>query len=109
MDTQQRCASAGLRGVKGGAGFLLPDKGGQRGKTHLGVDAALGVKNRRAQRHEAHAAAALPAHRLADAALLTRNDFLQARQAVGDGVVAHLDADPAAAHFVGDGGGGAGA
>ena len=35
--------------------------------------------------------------------------FLQARQAVGEGVLAHLDADPAAAHLVSDGGGRAGA
>ncbi len=31
------------------------------------------------------------------------------RQAVGGGVLAHLDADPAPAHLVGDGGRGAGA
>ena len=41
--------------------------------------------------------------------MLTSDDFLQARQAVRDGVVAQLDADPAAAHLVGDSGGGAGA
>ena len=98
-----------MRGVKGGAGLLLPDEGGQRGKAHFGVDAAIGVKNRRAQPHEAKAAAALPVHGLADAALLAIQHLLQARQAVRGGVLAHFDADPAPAHLVGDGGRGAGA
>ena len=98
-----------MRGVKGGAGLLLPDEGGQRGKAHFGVDAAIGVEDRRAQAHKAKAAAALPVHRLADAALLAVNHLLQARQAVRGGVLAHFDADPAPAHLVRDGGRGAGA
>ena len=73
------------------------------------VDAAIGVKNRRAQAHEAKAAAALPVHGLADAALLAIQHLLQARQAVRGGVFAHFDADPAPSHLVGDGGRGAGA
>ena len=103
-----RCARRGVGGVQGGAGFLLPDEGGQRGKAHFGVDSAGGVKNRRAQAGKTKAAAALPAHRRADAALLAGYHLLQARQAVRGGVLAHLDADPAPAHLVRHGGGGAG-
>ena len=104
-------ASARLAGgcVPGGAGFLLPDEGGQRGKAHVGVNAAVFVEHWSAEFHEAKTAAALPVHRLADAALFAVNDFLQARQAVRGSVVAHLDADPAPAHLVRDGGGGAAA
>ena len=97
----------GVRGVECGVGFLLPDKGGQRGKAHTGVNAAAGVEDGRAQRHVTKAAAALPADGGADAALFAVDDFLQARQAVRGGVLAHFDANPAPAHLVGDGGGGA--
>ena len=98
MSTEVGRAGFCLQRVKNRAGFLLPDDGGQGGEAHGGVDAAGLVKHRLAQPHEAKAAAAKwlavspnpPGHRLADAALL-----------------AHLDADPAAAHFVRDGGGGA--
>jgi hypothetical protein len=41
--------------------------------------------------------------------LVAVDDLAQAGRAVGDGVLAQLDADPAAAHLVGDGSGGAGA
>jgi hypothetical protein len=104
-----RACRAALGEVEGGARLLLPDKGRQRGEAHLGVDAALCVKNGRTQAGEAKAAAALPAHRLADAARLARDDLLQPGQAVRGGVLAHLDADPAAAHLVRHGGRGAGA
>ncbi len=118
---------AGLGGSGGqrGAGFLLPDKGGKGGKAHVGVDAAARVEYRRAQAHETKAAAVPraaigkeracvvcawpPADCFADAALLAGDDLFQAWQAVGGGVFAHFDADPAAAHFVGHGSGGAGA
>jgi hypothetical protein len=62
-----------------------------------------------AELQHAKAAAALPVHRRADAALLACDHFGQARQAMRDRVLAHLDADPLAAHLVRDGGGGAAA
>lgn len=102
------CLGAPRRG-QSGTGFLLPDKGRQRGKTHIGVNAAVGVKNRCAQARKAKTAAALPVHRAADAALLARDHLLQPGQAVRGGVLAHFDADPAAAHLVRHGGRGAGA
>ena len=58
---------------------------------------------------EAEATAALPADAFGDAALFSLNHFVQARDAVANGVVAHFNADVAAAHLVRDGGGGAGA
>ena len=58
----------------------------------------------------AEAAAALPAGGLGDAAgIFAVDDLLQARNDVGVAVLAQLDHDPAAAHLVGDGAGGAGA
>ena len=57
-------------------------------------------REKRRKLKEAEAAAALPVHGLADTALFTVHHLLQARQAVGDGVFAHLDADPATTHFV---------
>jgi hypothetical protein len=57
----------------------------------------------------AEAAAALANSRLADAALvLAVDDLFQARNDVRVAVLAQLDHDPAAAHLVGDGAGGAG-
>jgi hypothetical protein len=102
-------AGSALAGGAGGAGFLLPDEGGQRGEAHLGVDAAVGAEDRRAQAQEAKTAAALPVHRRADAARLAGDHLLQPGQAVRGGVFAHLDADPAPAHLVRDSGRGAGA
>ena len=58
---------------------------------------------------EAEAAAALPADAFGDAALFAVNHFVQAGDAMGDGVFAHFNADVAAAHLVRDGCGGAGA
>ena len=86
-----------------------PQVRGQRREAHVLADAAVGIEHGLAQTHEAEAAAAVPAHRLGNAALLAFDDFRQPRQAVGFRVIAHLDADPAAAHLVGDGRGGAGA
>ena len=67
------------------------------------------VEHGRAEAVEAEAAAALPADAFGDAALFAVNHFVQARDAMGDGVIAHFNADVAAAHLVRYGGGGAGA
>ncbi len=91
------------------AHFEMPDIGGERGKAHGGVDVAVGVEGSLTQGVEAEAATTFPAHGFADAAMLTVDDFLQARDAMRAGVVTHLNADPAAAHLVGHGGCGAGA
>ena len=117
MRAQIRRARCALRCVPRGGRFLLPDVGRQRGKAHAGVNAAVRPKHGRAQPRQAKAAAVkrlavfalAPAHRRADATLLARHHLLQARQAVGEGVLAHLDADPAPTHLVRHGGGGAGA
>ena len=58
---------------------------------------------------EAEAAAALPADAFGDAALFAVNHFVQAWDAMADGVFAHFNADVAAAHLVCYGSGGAGA
>ncbi len=73
------------------------------------VDAPLLVEDRRAQAIEAEAAAALPAHRLRDAALLPVDDLAQPRHAMRDRVLAQLDADVAPPHLVRHGRGRAGA
>ena len=87
------------------AGFAHPDEGRQIGVANVGIDLVVGIEHRRAEREKAKATAALPVHGLADAALLAFDNLLQSRQAVRDGVLAHLDADPAPAHLVRDGGG----
>jgi hypothetical protein len=110
VHAQQRRALHGAGGrLVGGAGFAQPQEGGQVGKAHLGVQLAVFAEQRRTQLHDAKAAAALPVHGGADAALFALHHLAQAREAVGDGVFAPLDADPSAAHLVGDGGGGPGA
>ena len=59
---------------------------------------------------KAVSAAAFPVPRLGDAAwVISGDDLVQAYLAVGVGMVAHLNADIPPPHFVGDGGGGAGA
>ena len=73
------------------------------------VDAPLLVENRLAQPVEAEPAAALPAHRLRDAALLPLDHLAQPRDAVRDRVLAQLDADVAPPHLVRHGRGRAGA
>lgn len=85
-----------------------PDVYGQGREFDRGVDGTLFVEDTFTQPVKAKAAA-LPANFLADAALLSGNYFLQARNAVRDGVFAHFDASIAPTHFVGHGGGGAGA
>jgi len=65
------------------------------------------IKDWLAQAEEAEAAAALPVDCLGDAALLAIHHLFQARDAVGDGVLAQLNADVAPAHLVHHGNGGA--
>ncbi|OIQ86933.1 hypothetical protein GALL_311920 [mine drainage metagenome] len=106
MDAQQ----GRIEGLRAGfAHFEMPDVSGERAKAHGSVDVAVGVEGGLAQGVEAETAAAFPAHGFADAALLAVDDLLQARDAMGAGMVAHLDTDPATAHLVGHGGCGAGA
>ena len=105
MDAQQRGVR---RSGKGNARFDEPDMGGQGRETDTGGNVARLVKHRVAQTIEPEAAPAFPAHGFGNPALLALNDFAQARGAMGDGVLAHFDADIAAAHFVGHGGGRAG-
>ena len=88
---------------------MHPDECGERGEFDFCVYRAAVVEDRCAEAHEAEAAAALPVHRLADAALLAVEHFFQARHAVRLRMLAHLNADPAAPHFLGNGSGGAGA
>jgi len=106
---QERRRFRAARRRPGTAGFLIPDPGGQGGEADFRVDAAVGEKHRLAQGEEAEAAAALPAQGLRNAAWFAGHYLLQARQAMGGGMLAHLDADIAPAHLVGHGGGGAGA
>ena len=94
--------------VEGGA-RLLPDKGRQRGKAHLGWMQPCASKTgapRRAKRKPPppcqFTAWLIPP-------LFARDHLLQPGQAVRGGVLAHFDADPAAAHLVRHGGRGAGA
>src|SRR5687767_10796479 len=54
------------------------------------------------ERVEAEAAAALPTHRLADAALFAVDHLLQAWNAVGARVISDLDADITPLHLVRD-------
>ena len=77
-----------------------PDVRGQVREADRRVDAPLLVEDRLAQPVEAEPAAALPAHRLRDAALLPLDDLAQPRHAVRDRVLAQLDADVAPPHLV---------
>ena len=85
------------------AGIEVPDIRGQGGELYFGADTALLVKGWFAQSAETETAAAVPSHRRADSALLAVNDFLQARNSVGAGMLAHFDTNEASAHFVGYG------
>src|SRR5690606_5598644 len=89
--------------------FQKPQILGKGGKAHTLADMAVLVEYRLTKAVEGEAATALPSHGLGNAALLAVDHLLQARLAVGDRMVAHLDTDIAAVHFMGDGGGGAGA
>ena len=69
----------------------------------------VGFEKRRRKAIKAKPAAAFPAGGLGHAALVgSVDDLCEARDDVGDGVVAQLDHDPAAAHFVSDRAGRAG-
>ena len=70
------------------------------GKRIAGLMRPCSSKDRLAQAVEAEAAAALPAHRSRDAALLPLDDLAQPRDAMGDRVLAQLDADVAPPHLV---------
>lgn len=94
--------------LRGLPGLEVPEIGGQRREPHRRINAAVGEKHRIAQGVIAKAATALPIHRWGNAARFASNDFLQARDAMGFGMFAHFNADPAAAHFMRDGGGSAG-
>ena len=61
---------------------------------------ALRIEHGRPEPVEAEPAPALPTDALGDAALLALDDLVQAGDAVGDGVLAHFDADPTATHLV---------
>ena len=85
----------------------------QHGRVVRGVDdqiaPAVGGQQRGGQFVIAKAAAALPARGLRHpAGVLPVDDLLQARNDVRVAVLAQLHHDPAAAHFVSDGAGGAG-
>ena len=70
--------------------------------------APLSCEQRRRQAEVAEAAAALPADCLGDAAgVVAVDDLLEPRDDVRVAVFAQFDHDPAAAHLVGDGAGGA--
>ena len=91
------------------SGLAEPHVRGENGVANVPPDVPFLVERRGAEPVEAKPAPALPADGLGDAALLAFDDLAQARRAVGDGVLAHLDADVAPAHLVRNGSGGAGA
>ena len=79
-----------------------------RGKvreTDSGIDAALFIEHRTTEFVEVESAAALPAHGLRDAALLSIHHFLETWNTMRNRVFAHLDTDVSAAHLMCDGGG----
>src|SRR5690606_34836108 len=83
--------------------FGEPDVRGQRSEGNAGIDRTVAVEHGLAKAVEGEVAAALPSHSLTDAALFTVDHLAQARRAMGQGMVAHFDADPAPPHLVGDG------
>lgn len=85
--------------------FRKPHMRGEGGEGDAGVDRAIAIKHRRTKPVKGKAAAALPAHRLADPALFAVDHFGHARCAVGDSMIAHLNPDPAPPHLVRYGGG----
>ena len=91
------------------AGFGEPHVRRERRELHLRVDAAFLIEHCLAEAVETESAAAFPVHGFGDTALFALDDLLQARHAMGDRVLAEFNADIASAHFVGDGGAGAGA
>ena len=81
-------------------GLAEPDVCRQGGIGDVRVDAVGFIKSRLAQPVEAEPAAALPADSFGYATLLTIHYLAKARDAVGDGVLAQLDADVAPAHLM---------
>lgn len=73
------------------------------------VDPPFLVEDRLAEPVEPESSAPLPFHRLRDPALLSVDNLLQSRDAVGDGVLPHLDADVPPSHLVRHGACGPGA
>ena len=86
------------------AGLEMPDVSRQCGEAHRRIDAPVLVERRLAQRAKTDSTAALPVHRLADAALLTLDYLLQARNAMRAGMIAHLNTDITTTHLVSDSG-----
>src|SRR3546814_7443057 len=72
----------------------------ETGEGDAGLDSPVGVEHRLAQPIEGKAAAALPTQSLRNPALLAVHHLVQARRAMGHGVLAHLDPDPAPPHLV---------
>src|SRR6185312_9929499 len=91
------------------AGFREPDVRSQMFELDFGIDSALVIEHPGTELVEAEAAAAVPTDTFRNAALLAIDDFHETRLAMRARVLAHFDADPASAHLVRDGGGGAGA
>ena len=106
MNAQER----GIRGAgQGRLGLGEPDVRPKLGKLDALADAPVLIENGLSQAVEAEAAAALPVLGLRYATLFPVNDLAQPWGAVRHRVLAHFNADVAAAHFVGHGGGCAGA
>ena len=105
LDTKQRAVATAIpRSV----GLRKPDMRRQHREADVLPDVALFVEDGWAQPVEAKTATALPASGFRNAALFAVDDLLQARRAVGVGMLAHFDANVSAAHLVSDGGGCAG-
>ena len=81
-------------------GLAEPDVCRQGGIGDVRVDAVGFIKSQLAQPVEAEPAAALPAGGFGDATLLAIHHLFKARDAVGDGVLAQLDADVTPAHLM---------
>jgi len=100
MDAQKRRVA---RAGEGDAGFTEPDVRRKLGEGDMFTDCAVFVEDAVSEFVEAETASALPVHCGRDAALLTINDFLKARDTVRDRVLAHFDTYIAAAPLMGDG------
>ena len=97
--------TAGIRNT----GFEKPYMSGQWPEFYSCGNMAVFIEYGGTQPIEAETAAAFPSHGFGNAALLAIDHFLQARGTMRHGMVAHFNADIAAAHFVRDGGGCGGA
>ena len=83
-----------------------PHVRGEDRKADVRLDPSFLVEHGRAEAIEPEPAPALPTDPLGDPARFPFDHLAEARPAVGDRVLAHLDADPAPAHLVRDRGGG---